>query len=149
MNVALYSLARAGFRLLCTLLRVAWPYLASGAVAVLVAHYTPFFGYRAQLEGERAATAVWNAEAKKQKKMAEDNWSGWTTCETTRGVEQERAELSASEAYVRCELAIESARRSAVKIEEIIRVEPERDEAGCPVRSLIDPDGLRAALAGD
>lgn len=149
MNAALYSLARAGFRLLGGFLRLWWPYLAAAALGGLVAYYTPIFGHRAQLAGERSATEIWKQEAAEQTELAEQRWAGWSQCEADRGAERGLAELSANEAAVQCQLSIERARRSAVKIEEIIRVEPARDEAGCPVRSLIDPDSLRSALTGD
>lgn len=131
------------------LLAITWPYAAAGAVAVALAHWTPFIGYRAQIEGERSVSAYWKEQAGKHEKSAEDQRLGWAGCEATRGAEKERAEVAASEAAVRCDLAVQAARRSAIKIEEIIRVEPPRDEVGCPARTLIDPAGLREALTGD
>lgn len=147
--LALKVVGQAAARLAWAILRVGWPYLAAAVLGGLVAYYTPFFGHRAQLDGERSATEIWKQEAAKQTELSEQRWAGWSQCEADRGAERGLAELSANEAAVQCQLSIERARRSAVKIEEIIRVEPARDEAGCPVRSLIDPDSLRSALTGD
>lgn len=146
---ALSLLGRFGRAALAPIVRPILLYVLVAILGALVANYTPVFGHAAQLRAERQVSKVWKNKAGEAGKLAETNRSGWSACEVSRRVEVERSRLSASEASVQCELSIQAARRSAVKIEGLINETPPPDAAGCRARALIDPDGLRSALAGD
>lgn len=76
---------------------------------------------------------------------------GWMTsfhaAEAIRQHERADARQAVDQLSAQCDARVETARRSAVRIEHIVTKEPTYDPNRCPVRSLVDPGQLRDALA--
>lgn len=52
----------------------------------------------------------------------------------------------ANETAAACEARLAEARRSSAAIRDLLNQEVPRDPQGCPVRAMLDPDGVREAI---
>lgn len=89
---------------------------------------------------------AYKASAVEWKRSAESWKASYEAQKSLRDQEANRASTAMTEANASCDARVAEARRSAKAIKEIVYAEPKRDPAGCPVRSLVDPDKLRHAL---
>lgn len=65
-----------------------------------------------------------------------------------RKADSDAAITALDEERASCQIRIDQARRSSIRIEELIREEAPHDPTVCPDRRLFDPDRLREAIAG-
>lgn len=138
-----------GLGALWRLIVPAAPWILAGVVGAVLWHFLPVLGPSgklARLDAERdvavEAAAAWKRHAQ--------GWeASFHASEGRRADDQENANQAASYAAASCLTQIERARASARVIERIVTQEPAYDENRCPVRSLVDPDQLRDAIAPD
>ena len=125
------------------------PWILAAVVGAVAWHHLPVIGpggKLARLDAERdvavAAADAWERHAR--------GWeASFRASEGQRVDDQENAAQAASNAAASCLNQIERARASARVIERIVTQEPTYDASRCPVRSLVDPDQLRDAIAPD
>lgn len=113
---------------------------AAAFIALVIAlHFVGDHATRKDRDDYKAAAAEW-------KRKAEGWKASYEAQKAIRAQEQVAATNAVTEANKSCQARVDQARRSAKAIKEIVYVEPKRDAAGCPVRSLVDPDRLRDAI---
>jgi hypothetical protein len=111
-------------------------YAAGGAAAL---YFAPVIGFDAvtdrldlEVAGLEAQVGFWR--------------EGYAQLEQTRIREAIRADSAVTREREQCRAELDRFERSLDRIDTLLTVEPERDEQGCPVRSMLGADQLRHAL---
>lgn len=88
----------------------------------------------------------WKATADENAKAARAWEASFRQSESLRDKETAEAVAAYNHLSAQCDARVAAARKQALAIHALIEKDPPRDPHGCPVRQLVDPDGLRDAL---
>lgn len=117
-----------------------WPYLAGALAAVaLILVALHIKGELDSIPGLKADAANWKSAYQSEQKAFQGS-------EDQRKRDQIQAVSAVNASNADCDARISEARRSSSAIRSIVNVCPKLDQQNCPVRSVIDPGGLRNAL---
>lgn len=120
---------------------------AIGLVLILAAYeYAPWVGPRARVERMEGQRDDWRKAAEGWQASALGWQSSFRDSEALREREGGRALVAVNEAEASCQARITEARRAGRAIAEIVHAPVANDDAGNPVRGVVDPGVLRDAL---
>lgn len=130
------------------LIRPFLPWILVGFLGGLLTYCAPVIGAGAKIQ--RLDHALSEAQATiKERDLKVSNLQAWLKFERDARAEDSAAAVAAlDEERASCQIRIDQARRSSIRIEELIREEAPHDPTVCPDRRLFDPDRLREAIAG-
>lgn len=127
-------------------LKPLWPYIIAAILGVLVAHYTPVFGYAGQHSRLEAKILEIRAANGKLSGQLEAEKAKSKAAEAARSADAAAAVAAIEEERKSCQSRIDHARAAATRIDRLLKEEKPYDPTVCPDRRLIDPDGLREAI---